>query len=70
MKKSAKKGKYSDNMTKAGMAPPVSMSQPKSVRIEKAGNGYTVCQYTDGGEKKMVAKSEVEAMRHAKDMLK
>lgn len=43
--------------------------EPKSVRIEKADNGFTVSTYTDSGCKQMVAKSEAEAIRHAKSLL-
>lgn len=47
----------------------VPYSEPKSVRIEKADNGFTVSTYTDRGCKQMVAKSESEAIRHAKSLL-
>lgn len=72
MKKKTTAKKATKAQAKAGMgaAPPVAYHRPKSVRIEKAGNGFTVCSYTDNGEKTMVAKSESEAVRHAKEMLK
>jgi len=54
---------------KAASMPTVAMSGPKSVRIEKAENGFTVSCYTGEGEKSMVAKSSTEAVKHAKGML-
>lgn len=48
---------------------PLVYSEPKSVRIEKADNGFTVSTYTDKGCKQMVAKTETEAIRHAKTLL-
>ena len=52
------------------MAMPVGYSDPKTVRITKAENGLTVSCYGPKGEELRVAKSDAEAMRHAKDMLK
>jgi hypothetical protein len=50
------------------IAPPY--VEKKSVRITEADNGFTVCAYGgNGGPKEMVAKSEGEAMRHAKALL-
>jgi hypothetical protein len=42
----------------------------KTVRITKAENGLTVSSYGPKGEELRVAKSDAEAMRHCKDMLK
>lgn len=47
----------------------VPYNEPKSVRIEKADNGFTVSTYTGNGCKQMVAKTETEAIRHAKKLL-
>jgi hypothetical protein len=44
-------------------------SMPKTVTISKADNGFTVSCYTDKGQKSMIAKSENEAVRHAKTLL-
>jgi hypothetical protein len=46
-----------------------SVSSPKSVTIQAASNGYTVSMWTDKGYKNMIAKSESEAMKHAKSLL-
>ena len=52
----------------------VTMPQPyrenKSVRITQAENGFTVCTYGPKGEELKVAKTEAEALRHAKELLK
>jgi len=56
--------------SKGNMAMPVGYSDPKTVRITKAENGLTVSCYGPKGEELRVAKSDAEAMRHAKDMLK
>ena len=44
--------------------------EPKSVTIEKADNGHTVHQWGPNGKIIKVAKSDAEALRHAKEMLK
>lgn len=49
---------------------PASYSEPKSVRIERADNGLTVRTWGPKGEVLRVAKSEQEALRHAKELLK
>ena len=53
--------------------PEVSMvmeySRPKSVRIEKAANGFTVCSYGPKGETTMIAKTMPEVMKSAKKLL-
>lgn len=51
------------------VAPATACCEPKSVRIEKAENGYTVSMWTEKGNKQMVAKTETEAIRHAKNLL-
>lgn len=51
------------------LQPVTPYSEPKSVRIEKADNGFTVSTYTNTGCKQMVAKTEAEAIRHAKSLL-
>jgi hypothetical protein len=44
--------------------------EKKCVRITEADNGYSVSTYGRGGEKIMIAKSEAEAIRHTKELLK
>ena len=44
--------------------------EKRCVRITEADNGLTVSTYGPKGEKIMIAKSENEAMRHAKTLLK
>ncbi len=63
-KKTAKK------TTKNTIATAMPMHEPKSVRIEKADNGLTVRTWGPKGEVLRVAKSEAEALRHAKELLK
>lgn len=43
--------------------------EKRTVRISEADNGFTVCMYGPKGEHSFVAKSEQEAMRHAKALL-
>ena len=51
-------------------APPTACyAEKRSVRITEADNGFTVSTYGPKGEQSMVAKSESEAMRHAKVLL-
>lgn len=63
------KAKKSTNK-KSNVNQPVMCSQPKSVSIEKADNGFTISTYTDKGRKQLIAKNESEALRHAKELLK
>jgi hypothetical protein len=42
----------------------------KTVRVTKAANGLTVACYGPKGEELRVAKTDAEAMRHCRDMLK
>lgn len=69
MKKKTTKKPASKAQGRVGMNAPIAYHEPKCVRIEKAGNGLTVRSYGPKGEQVMVAKSDGEAMRHAKKML-
>lgn len=60
-KKAKTKGNY--------VAPPITSGEPKTVRITKADNGFTVSHYGNDGETIKVAKTGGEAMKHAKGML-
>jgi hypothetical protein len=61
-KKSAAKG--DEPMPMAGY------HENKTVSVTKAENGLTVSCYGPKGQELRVAKSDAEAMRHCKDMLK
>lgn len=50
-------------------AAPVAYRENKSVTIRQAENGFSVCSYGPKGEETFVAKSEGEAMRHARTLL-
>lgn len=62
-KKTAKKTRPANGMV-------VPYQEKKCVRITEADNGFSVSTYGPKGEKCMVARSEAEAMRHAKTLLK
>ena len=51
------------------VAAPVAYRENKSVTIRQAENGFSVCSYGPKGEETFVAKSEGEAMRHARTLL-
>lgn len=57
-------------MPKRKATAPMAYSEPKRVTIEKAGNGFVVEHHGPHGRKSMVAKNEVEAMKHMKKMIK
>jgi hypothetical protein len=48
---------------------PVVYKENKSVNIKVADNGFTVRSYGPKGEETFVAKSEAEALRHARTLL-
>ena len=53
------------------MAVPVmAYREPKSVRVEKASNGFVVTHQGPGGCKTMIAKNLAEVMKHQKKLLK
>lgn len=64
-KKPSKAAKASDKVTINGPG----YKENRSVRIERADNGLTVRTWDSSGEKLMVAKSDAEALRHAKALL-
>ncbi len=68
-KKRMKKALMTENMIKAGMGP-MPYREKKCVRITEADNGFTVSTYGPKGEQIKVAKSEAEALRHTKELLK
>ena len=54
----------------APMIAPEPYREKRCIRITEADNGFSVSTYGPKGEECMVAKSEAEAMRHAKMLLK
>jgi len=46
------------------------VSKSKSIRVEKVSNGFVVSTYTDTGEHAKIAKTQKEADKFVKQMLK
>lgn len=69
-KKAAPTKKTTTKANASCCGPVSAYHENKTVRITKAENGLTVSCYGPKGEELRVAKSDAEAMRHAKDMLK
>ncbi len=49
---------------------PATQTEPKSVDIRKASNGFVVSQWGPNGSKCYVAKTEIEAQKIAQKLLK
>ena len=62
----AKKPKVGNAMAMPTMA----YREPKSVRVEKASNGFVITHSSPSGSKTMIAKTHAECVKHMRKALK